>query len=59
MTLEGGGRLYFAKDATMRPQSARAMYDELPDFARVANRADPERRFETDLVRRLKLREAT
>lgn len=56
ITRSAGGRLYFAKDALMRKESVAAMYDELDDFARIANEADPDRRLETDLVRRLNLR---
>ncbi len=59
LTLAAGGRIYLAKDALMRPDSALQMYDEQPDFARVANAADPGRVFETDLVRRLNLRSRT
>jgi len=56
ITLAAGGRLYFAKDALMRPDEVQAMYPERAEFARVANAADPGRFFETDLVRRLRLR---
>jgi len=56
ITLSAGGRLYFAKDALMRRDSVAAMYDEAQDFARIANEVDPDRIFETDLVRRLDLR---
>jgi len=59
ITLEAGGRIYFGKDALMRPDTARAMYPDLPAFARIANAADPKRVLETDLVRRLKLRDVT
>ena len=56
ITLQAGGRLYFAKDALMNPDSVPMMYDELEDWAALVNKADPERVFETDLVRRLNLR---
>lgn len=56
ITLRSGGRVYLAKDALSRADSIAEMYDELPDFARVANVADPQGVFLTDMVRRLKLR---
>jgi len=57
-TAEAGGRLYFAKDALARGAQIRAMYPELSDWQAEVTKADPERRFETDLVRRLNLRNA-
>jgi decaprenylphospho-beta-D-ribofuranose 2-oxidase len=56
IAMQAGGRVYFAKDALARPRNIAAMYGEQADFARVANAADPDHAFETDLVRRLKLR---
>jgi decaprenylphospho-beta-D-ribofuranose 2-oxidase len=58
MTLEAGGRIYFAKDALARAASIPAMYDELDAWRAIVAEADPERAFETDLVRRLDLRGA-
>jgi decaprenylphospho-beta-D-ribofuranose 2-oxidase len=56
ITLKAGGRIYFAKDALMRRDSVSQMYDEHGDFARITNEVDPDRVFETNLVRRLNLR---
>jgi decaprenylphospho-beta-D-ribofuranose 2-oxidase len=56
MTLAAGGRIYFAKDALARADSMAAMYDELDAWRGLVNAADPDRAFETDLVRRLGLR---
>jgi len=53
-----GGRLYLAKDALARPDIIAAMYDELEDFAKIANDVDPKGLLVTDMVRRLKLRDA-
>ena len=55
--VEAGGRIYFAKDALCTPERAAVMYPEAPEWTAVANARDPERRLETDLTRRLKLRD--
>lgn len=54
--LAAGGRIYLAKDSLARGRTIRAMYSDFEAFAEVANRVDPERVFETDLVKRLALR---
>ncbi len=59
MTAKAGGRIYFAKDATARAETVRAMYPDLKKFAEVANKIDPNHEFATDLVRRLRLREVS
>ncbi|RMF33994.1 MAG: FAD-binding oxidoreductase [Alphaproteobacteria bacterium] len=56
MTLAAGGRIYFAKDALMRPGSVPQMYPELDRFRAVLARVDPGARFQTDLSRRLGIR---
>ncbi|RMD49610.1 MAG: FAD-binding oxidoreductase [Alphaproteobacteria bacterium] len=58
MVQDAGGRIYLAKDALLTPERAHAMYPERAEFAEAANRADPEGVLMTDLVRRLRLREA-
>lgn len=58
MTAEAGGRVYFAKDATLDARHVPAMYPELSKFAAVVNKMDPEGVYETDLTRRLKIRSA-
>jgi len=59
MTAEAKGRVYFAKDATVGAQHIAGMYPELGKFAAIANKIDPDRVYETDLTRRLKIRSAT
>lgn len=59
MTVAAGGRLYFAKDALMQANHVTAMYPELGDWQNVVADVDPDRAFETDLTRRLKLRDAS
>lgn len=55
---DAGGRLYFAKDALAEGARIRAMYPELSDWQAVVAEVDPDRNYETDLVRRLSLRSA-
>lgn len=56
MTLEADGRIYMAKDALATPDMVAQMYGELAEFQKIANAADPDRVFETDLTRRLNIR---
>lgn len=58
MTVQAGGRLYLAKDALATGDAIKAMYPEHGDWARLADAADPERKLETDMTRRLDLRNA-
>ena len=55
-TAAAGGRLYFAKDALAGGTHIPAMYPELDAWRQEVAQADPARAYETDLVRRLKLR---
>jgi len=57
MTGDAGGRVYLAKDALLAPDLAAAMYPDLPQWRKVVAKADPDRAYVTDLVRRLQLRE--
>jgi len=57
-TADAGGRLYFAKDGLGTGARIGAMYPELADWQAEVARADPDRHLETDLVRRLNLRNA-
>lgn len=59
MTAAANGRIYLAKDSLARAETIRAMYPEHKDWLKAVAKADPNRAFETDLVRRLNLREAT
>ncbi|MCB1366549.1 MAG: FAD-binding oxidoreductase [Rhodobacteraceae bacterium] len=56
---DAGGRIYLAKDALASPATIAGMYDEREAFAAAANAVDPAHALETDLTRRLKLRDAT
>ncbi len=59
MTHEAGGRIYFAKDALSTPLHIDEMYPDLPLWQAEASKADPDGALKTDLVRRLKLRDAS
>ncbi|WP_424941831.1 FAD-binding protein [Aliiroseovarius crassostreae] len=59
MTVDAGGRLYLAKDALATGAAIKAMYPEHGDWAAIADKYDPDRRLETDMTRRLTLRDAT
>jgi decaprenylphospho-beta-D-ribofuranose 2-oxidase len=50
-----GGRVYLAKDARMRPELLTAMYPRLSEWKETRQRLDPDRRFWSDLGRRLHL----
>lgn len=56
MTGAAGGRIYLAKDALAGPADIRPMYPELADWQAEVEKADPQGRLATDMVRRLKLR---
>ena len=58
ITLRYGGRVYLAKDALLDAESFRAMYPSWPAFRAVLERVDPERRLQSDMSRRLRLRDA-
>lgn len=57
ITRDHGGRLYLAKDALLSPEGFREMYPSLASFRAVLERVDPERRFESDMARRLRIRD--
>ena len=50
-----GGAVYLVKDARCRPDLVAVMYPRLPQWRAVRDRLDPERRFSSDLSRRLGL----
>ncbi|MEE9388570.1 MAG: FAD-binding oxidoreductase [Paracoccaceae bacterium] len=58
MTSDAAGRIYFAKDATCSAEQARAMYPEHEKWLKAVSKADPDAAMTTDLIRRLKLRDA-
>jgi decaprenylphospho-beta-D-ribofuranose 2-oxidase len=57
LTLDHGGRIYLAKDAALSPEGFRAMYPRLPEFRAALERVDPQRRMNSDMARRLAIRE--
>ncbi len=57
ITLKHGGRVYLAKDALLTRADFRAMYPGWRDFAAVLDGLDPARRMQSDMSRRLGLRE--
>ena len=59
MTAQAGGRIYFAKDALSGPENVREMYPEHGKWLKAVEKADPQGALATDIVRRLKLRQAT
>ncbi len=57
LVLEAGGRFYFAKDSTLRPQDVRAYMGEeaLGKYRRFKHEMDPEALLTSELSRRLEL----
>ena len=58
ITLDHGGRIYLAKDAVLSAAGFRAMYPRLGEFQAVLNAVDPDGRLNSDMARRLRIREA-
>lgn len=56
LVAEAGGRVYLAKDSRLDGSLLPAMYPELDTWRELADKADPMRRFRSDLDRRLALR---
>ena len=52
---EAGGRIYLAKDGRVDPALVPLMYPRLDEWRAVRQRVDPQRRFRSDLDRRLGL----
>jgi FAD/FMN-containing dehydrogenase len=53
IVLRYGGRVYLAKDARLKRGAFEAMYPRFADWMRVRDRVDPNKRFSSDLSRRL------
>ncbi len=55
IVLRAGGRFYFAKDSTLRPETAKAYLgaDRIARFNELKHRCDPDGLLETDLWRRV------
>lgn len=58
IALDCGGRVYLAKDSALSPEGFAAMYPELERQKKVLAEIDPQGRFQSDLSRRLQIREA-
>jgi len=58
ITLRHGGRVYLAKDALLDAAAFRQMYPRWAEFREVLEAVDPKRRLQSDISRRLRLREA-
>lgn len=54
---EAGGRAYLAKDSRMAPETVAAMYERLDEWRELRAKLDPRGVFESDLSRRLSLKE--
>ena len=57
ITLKHGGRVDLAKDSLMDAGAFREMYPRWPEFRDVLDRVDPEERLQSDMSRRLRLRD--
>ena len=57
ITLRHGGRVYLAKDALLAPEAFRAMYPRWTAFRALLDVVDPKRKLQSDMSRRLGLRE--
>ncbi len=58
IVLRYGGRVYLAKDALLDGDMFRRMYPEFPAFREVLSEIDPEGAIQSDMARRLRIREA-
>jgi decaprenylphospho-beta-D-ribofuranose 2-oxidase len=57
ITLKHGGRVYLAKDALLTAAAFREMYPRWRDFAAILREIDPRNRLQSDMSRRLRLRD--
>ncbi len=57
ITLAHGGRVYLAKDALLTADAFREMYPRWTEFRDILDAVDPGRRLQSDMSRRLRLRE--
>ena len=55
LVLDAGGRHYFAKDAHIGPEAVRRGYPRLVEWQATRNAIDPQRKWQSDLARRLAL----
>jgi len=59
VTLDHGGRIYLAKDSRLSRQGFAEMYPRAEELRRVLAEIDPAGRMNSDMARRLGLREAS
>lgn len=57
IVLDHGGRIYLAKDSALSAEGFAQMYPRLDEFRRVLAAVDPAGRFQSDMARRLRIRE--
>jgi len=57
ITLNFGGRIYLAKDACLSAQGFSSMYPQLNQFCKVLDEIDPKQKMNSDLARRLRIRQ--
>ena len=57
ITLDYGGRIYLAKDACLSAQGFELMYPQLEQFRAVLDDIDPHQKMNSDLARRLRIRQ--
>ncbi len=55
LVLDAGGRHYFAKDAHIGPDAVRRGYPRLAEWRATRDEVDPQRKWQSDLARRLSL----
>ncbi len=53
VVMQGGGRVYLAKDARLSDESFRAMYPRYEEWLKIKHAVDPENKFSSSLSRRL------
>jgi len=56
IVLEHNGKVYLAKDAVLSPSSFKKMYPKYQTFCNILDKIDPNRKFQSDLSRRLMIR---
>jgi decaprenylphospho-beta-D-ribofuranose 2-oxidase len=59
IVLRHDGVVYLAKDSCLHAEEFHAMYPRVPEFEDVLNTIDPERRMQSDMARRLRIRGLT